>query len=407
MSETTKIAFDEIPDNLQRPGHYLEIKALYRADVLLPYPSRGLVIAAKLAAGTATAGTVYSVARRQEATALFGAGSVAEAMAHFWLSANQTVPLDVIGLADLGGSTKTVHTVTFAGTSTQGGVVALGIGGKRYAVAMPSGSTAASVGAAMIAAIQAAPQAPVVAAGAAAMTLTAKNAGPHGTDLDVFQSPAVGDAMPPGITATVVQTTAGTGVADVSLALTAIAGVHYTDIVVPFQDATNLGLLTAEMDRRWNAMVRMEGRLYAVYTGSLAQQLAKAVAANARFLYALGITNPVTPPWAQAASMAAVAARELLNDPARQLRDLALPDVVGNRPADRRTSTEEEQQLDGGLSSFRVLRDGGVTLQRVVSTYLVNAQAVPDPAYHDIMEQAVAARIRRATNPSSLSLTGK
>ena len=97
------ISFNEIPARLERPGEYVEIAALYSALGILPFPARALIVAQKLAAaGTAVVGTAYTITRKQDATALFGAGSQAETMAWAYLAANSTVPLDVMAVADAG-----------------------------------------------------------------------------------------------------------------------------------------------------------------------------------------------------------------------------------------------------------------------------------------------------------------
>jgi phage tail sheath gpL-like len=178
-------------------------------------------------------------------------------------------------------------------------------------------------------------------------------------------------------------------------ALTAITGLWYTDIAMPWQDSSNLGLLTAELGRRFNAMVMRDGVGYVCFTGTYSQQIAKIAAANSKWLFSIPVTNPPTVPWAWAGSLMGIASGKLNDDPARQLRGMVLPGIVGSRPADRRTDTEEELLLEAGGTTFHVTRTGAVVLQRVVSSYLINDAGVADPAYHDIMEIKVATRIRQ------------
>jgi phage tail sheath gpL-like len=84
----------------------------------------------------------------------------------------------------------------------------------------------------------------------------------------------------------------------------------------------------------------------------------------------------------------------MLDDPSRQMRGVVLPGILGPRPGDRRTDTEEELLLEAGGTTFHVSQTGQVVLQRVVSTYLTNSSGVADPAFHDLMEINVAMRIR-------------
>ena len=73
------IAFNEIPYVWEVPGEYVEVVPNYQNVGALPWPARDLIIAQKLPSGTATAAVAYPVTRPQDATALFGAGSQAEA----------------------------------------------------------------------------------------------------------------------------------------------------------------------------------------------------------------------------------------------------------------------------------------------------------------------------------------
>jgi phage tail sheath gpL-like len=181
---------------------------------------------------------------------------------------------------------------------------------------------------------------------------------------------------------------------DVEQVINAITGVWYTDIVMPWQDSTNLQEMSAELDRRYGAMVHQDGHAYTTITGSYSQQMSKKAAVNGKCVAVFGITNPPTPPWAIAASFAGLCADKLTSDPSRQLKDLVLPGVVGSRPADRRTQQEKELQLLGGICPFHTLSDGTITLVRVVTTYLTNSAGVADPAFHDIMTPKTASRIR-------------
>ena len=67
-------------------------------------------------------------------------------------------------------------------------------------------------------------------------------------------------------------------------------------------------------------------------------------------------------PWQWAASLAGVACFYLTNDPARQLRTLALPGIVGPEGPDRFTPSEQDLLLRDGISTFDVGPDGTVTL---------------------------------------------
>ncbi len=389
------IAFNEIPYVWEVPGEYMEIVPNYQNTGPLPWPARDLIIAQKLTTGSATLATPYPVTRPQDATALFGAGSQAEAMAIAWLAANQAgTPLEVIALAD-NGTSKASGTFTIGGSWTAPGTPAIEVGAARYYVPAASADTPTTIAAALMAAINADLQAPVVATVAAGvLTVTAKNTGAEGNNINLWVSPAFGDVLPVGMTIAIAAMSAGATNPSIAAAISAIVGNWYTGISMPYQDSSNIALLGAELARRYTAMVRQDGLGFVCLTGTLSQQLSAGSNADRQFIYAPGMTNPRGLPWAIAASLQGVAARELTNDPARQLRGLVLPGILGSRPTDRRIPTEEQQMLVGGVSTLRTTRDGTVTIQKLVSTYTINNQGVIDPAWHEIHDAAVGSRVR-------------
>ena len=76
------------------------------------------------------------------------------------------------------------------------------------------------------------------------------------------------------------------------------------------------------------------------------------------------------------------------------MRGLPLPGVEGPAEINRFTDTEQDLLLKGGVSTFNVLDDGTVTLDRVVTTYKTSPLGVADRAWLDIMVPKTASRIR-------------
>ena len=76
--------------------------------------------------------------------------------------------------------------ITFGGgPATENGTIVIYIGGEKVVVPVISGDVVATIGASCIAAINAIPSMPVVAAGAAAVTITAKMKGTFGNDISI------------------------------------------------------------------------------------------------------------------------------------------------------------------------------------------------------------------------------
>jgi phage tail sheath gpL-like len=156
-------------------------------------------------------------------------------------------------------------------------------------------------------------------------------------------------------------------------------------------------------------MTRLDGKAYVGFTGTFSGNLTKNGTTNSQYIYPIDLpVNSGSQPCEWAASLAGVAEDKLTQDPARQLGGLVLPGIVGPQRVDLLDDEEQELMLEGGGSTFHVLRDGTVPIGRVVSCYLTNTQGVNDPAFHDIMEIAVSTRIRydwrtyfRLTYPSN------
>lgn len=403
MSESTSTAggivtipFQQIPASWDVPGSKLEILPSYQKVGVLPMPARVLIIGQMTPAGSAAALTVIpNVTTALAGRGYGGSGSIIDGMVTAHLLANQTVPLDIICVADAGGSANAVWTITFGGPSTGNGTPAQEIAGQRVSIGTLNGDSATTSATEFAAAISAIPTLPVTATAAAGVvTVTAKNAGLAANDISFVTNPAPGDALPPGMTIVVAQTVQGATNPDVTAALNLVDTTWYTDIILPWQDATNIAEASAEAERRFNAMVRLDCRVHVPFTGTMSQQLTKASVANARFVYSSPLTQPGSPPWAIAASAGGVCAQQLTNDPSRQLDEIALPGIVGPQSANVPDEDEQQMLLTGGCSVFRVAPDGTVAMKRYVSTYTTNAQGIADPAWFDVMEQAVSSRIR-------------
>jgi phage tail sheath gpL-like len=399
MSGTVQpnITFNEIPANWQVPGSKVEIRPSYQQVGILAMPARCLIIAQMTPSGTAIPLTVYpNITTASAARALGGPGSIVDGMVAAHLATNQTVPLDIICVVDGSGSAKAVWTLTFAGPATGNGTPPMNIAGQRVTIGTIAGDIASVAATEWAAAMNALPTLPLVATvTGAVVTATAKNAGLAANDIQFVQNPADGDVMPAGLTINVVQTVQGATNPDTTAALALVPTRWYTDVGIAWQDTTNVAELAAECERRYNAMVRLDMRGHVPFTGTQGQQLTKAAAANARFIYSSPLTAPQSPPWAIVGSVMGAVAQALINDPSRQLNQIALPGMLGPVPANVPTEAQQEMLLTGGCSVFNVAHNGTMSIKRYYSTYLTNAQGIADPGWTgDIMIAAVATAIR-------------
>ncbi len=227
--------------------------------------------------------------------------------------------------------------------------------------------------------------------------MTAIYEGVAGNELDVRANPARGDNTVPGTTVAIVKVgtgTPGTGIASIAAVISAIATTWYTDIIIGLNDPTTLGVLDAALASRYTAMENVDSTAYVAWRGTQGQLVTQATGINCQWLVAIGVTNPQDPTWRWSAALGGVAARAFTDDPARQLRGLALPNIIPPAPADLMYEPEQEALLEAGVATWEAAPDGTVIIQRAISTYTESALGVPDGAWRDIMIAKVMTRIR-------------
>lgn len=386
--------FDEIASDWLEPGIFLEVKPNYRNMGILPYPTKPLIIGAKLAAGTLVPGTIVEITRPAEAIALFGLGSIGAEMVTAFRKANKTSSLHVIALADDAGGVAATKTITFAGAITAALVLRFLIGGKQIRFTAAAAATMTQLATALAAAINADTSLPVTATSAAAVvTLTSRHKGEVGNEIDVRVDTRA-QPLPSGLTATIAAGVAGSGNPDIQPALDAIASSWFTNITMPWNDTTNLGKFDLWLRERYKAMSKLDAHGFVGKSATFVDLSTWGDLTNSPFLTCVGLKRPPTSPWVFAASVAGLAAFHLTNDPARQLRSLVVPGVVAPDAADQFIETEQDLLLRKGISTFDCLPDGSVTISRLITTYKMSNLAVADRAWIDIMVPATMSRIR-------------
>jgi phage tail sheath gpL-like len=388
------ISFDQVPADWRVPGAYVEIRPINRFQGLAEYRPRALLIGQMLT-GTAAAEVPQRITRRDQATALFGAGSALEDMIQTFLDANTTTELWAMGLPASGGAAAASGTIALTGSPTAAGTLAVYIRGRRVAVPVAAAATPTVIATALAAAINAAVGLPVTAASTTGtVTLTARHLGAIGNFIDVRVNYQLGDATPPGLTVTITAMASGTGTPVLTAALAAIAADPFTDICLGFPEAGVIGVLATELARRYGAMVGLDAHGYAALSATHGTLLTLGAAQNSPHLTIIGANASPSPPWAWAASLCGRAAFHMANDPARQMRGITLPGILPPAVTARFTTTEQDQLLRDGISTWDAIQDGTVVLSRVITAYQVSNLGVADTAWLDIMVPKTMSRIR-------------
>lgn len=389
--------FDEIPIDLLEPGAFLEIKPNYANAGILPYPSRVLIIGAALAAGTLAAGQVLQIARTDEATALFGQGSIGVEQVRAFRETNRTTPLFVTALADDAGAVKATGALTLTGAVGSGTVLRLKIAGRPVRATLAAGDTLAVMAGKIADAINADANMIVTAAvdgvTASKVNITSRHGGEVGNDIDIRVDLAA-QPLPQGLNVEVTAMAGGAGNPDMIPALDAVANDWFTQFQFPWADATNMALVAADLAARFKAMARMDAHAFVARRGTFGELGAFGDLTNSPHISALGLKRSPTSPWVLSAAVAGLAAFHLTNDPARQLRSLAVTGVDAPDAPDQFTEAEQDLLLRQGLSTFDALSDGTLTVSRLITTYKTSSLGVPDRAWLDIMVPATLSRIR-------------
>jgi len=386
--------FDEIPFDWLEPGTFLEVKPNYSRTGLLPYPVKAHLIGQKLAAGTLAPGQLVEVVHPDEAIALFGEGSIGAEQVAAFRAINRTSPLMVQALADAGGAVKATGTLTFAGAVAVSTVLRFMIAGKPIRFTAASGDAVADMATKLAAAINAETSLTVTAAAAAAVvTVTARHGGEVGNDIDL-RVDTTDQPLPSGLTIAIVDMANGAGNPDLEDALDIIENDWFTQIGHPWNDATNMAAFAEDLARRYQAMSKLDAHGFVGKRGTYGQLGTWGALTNSPFLTCLGLSRPKSSSWVLSAVAMGLATFHLTNDPARQLKSLAMTGFDGPDAVDQFTETEQDLLLRKGISTFDHLSDGTTVVSRMVTTYKQSNLGVADRAWLDIMVPATMSRIR-------------
>lgn len=379
------ITFNSIPIDIRTPGQYIEIDNSKALRGLPNMNRRMLFIGNKLAAGVSAAGVLQRINSAAEAATLFGRGSVLHEMLRFAREANKTSDIWAIALDDLGAGVAGVQTITVTVTTAQAGTISLYVNGRKVSVGVSAGDAVATIATAIAAAINAYLDGPVTASSAAGVvTVTARHKGQFTAEIDLRANYYPDEKLPTGVTLAFAATTPGTGNPDVATALAAISQEAFYDIVMPYNDASNVTKVETELASRWGGMDMRAGHLFFGYDGTQGAITTYGSARNSPHSTFIGVKNPPQPPYIWAAVFAAVVEFSGAIDPARPFQTLALPGLLPPAQADQFTRLERDLNLRDGCSTFLVDQGGNVLIERVVTTYQVNAYGLDDVSYLDL-----------------------
>lgn len=391
------IQFNGIPAAFRTPGVFVEFDASRAVQGTPGQPHKILVMGQRLAAGTVAEGVAKQVLGSAQAEEFFGRGSQLANMVAAAKQANVITEMWAIALDDAGAGAAAAGKISITGTATENGTLQAYVAGVHVPVGVTSGDTNVVIAAALVAAINANSALEVTAAvngiNAYECDVTARHKGESGNDIDLRINYQIGEKTPAGITAvTITAMTGGTTNPDVATLITAIGDEQYNTIIMAWTDAANMTAIETELSNRWGPMLQNEGHVFIADSGTHAENTTFGNSRNSQFVTAIGMQNSPTPPWLMAATLGAVDAFE--PDPARPRQTLPLPGIQPPAKEDRYTRAERDLHLNDGLSTFTVDNGGRVLIDRLITMYQTNAQAVPDTSYLDLTTMRTLAFLR-------------
>lgn len=387
------ISFNEIPIDIRVPGHYIEIDNTRALQGLATRQHKILVLGQRVASGTVAAGVPTRMLSAAQGEESFGRGAMLSTMLNALKSANSYTNCYALALDDDGAGVAATGSISFGGAATAAKTLNIYIGGQRVRVAVASGDAPAAVATALAAAINAETDLPVTAVAASdACNLTARNAGEEGNSIDLRHSYYLGEGLAKGLTCTITAMSGGSGNPDIADAIAAMGDEQYDTIIMPWNDASNLAALEAELTKRWGPMIQKEGMAFAAKAGSHAAISTLGDSRNSPHLCIMGCQQSPTLPWVIAAVVGAVDAYE--PDPARPRQTLTLTGVLASKEEDRYTQEERNLHLHDGISTFKVDAGGNVLIERLITSYQTNAFGVEDISYLDVTTLRTLAYLR-------------
>lgn len=389
---SANVSFDKIKTSTRKPGVYVEWNTKLAVRNLPTNKQRVLLIAqhSNPKAGKLTAlENIYSAA---DVAAAYGAGSQAHLMALAAIKAYAYADLSLITVADNEAGVAATGSITITGTADTQGVLRVNIGNAdTLTVGVAANATAATVAAAVKAAIDAETSLPVTAtASEGLVTLTAKNKGTHGNHIRI----RTGNTAE-GITVAVKAMSGGDADADIGPALNAVIAEGHNLIAVGCTDEANLLKLRTHLEtvgapeeKRWALGIYGQ-------TGALAQTTTQAGRLNSGYLYSAWYRKTPSLPCELAAAFAAVVAGE--EDPARPLNTLKLNGIGVCDSADKTMRTEQENALYNGVTPIETSPDGtSAQIVRAISTYTKTANGTADESLLDMTTVRTLIYVSRA-----------
>ena len=393
------VTFSKIPSSLLRHGTFVEINSAGNTAALV---QRTLIIGQVLSSGAlyTTPNLPVISSGTLDAKAQGGRGSMLALLTAEYKLGDNSGQVWYLPLLDDSNAQAATLSFSIAAAATVAGTIPLMVAGVVVPVGVSAGMTTPATASAIAAAINLNLDLPVIAAvgtgaNVAVVTVTAKNKGLAGNDLDLrlaYYGTQGGDIMPTGLAINGLQIATGTqmagGTQNPTALLTALdnlADQAFDFVVFPYTDAASLNVWQTFMDNntgRWSWDRMLYGGGFNGFRGTYGAATAFGVTRNDPAMATLPVYDAPEPSWIWAANIAgyyAVSARANCAVPFQDIVTDLLPPPIQNRF----TGDELETLLGDGLGAYEVI-GGQVVINRLPTNYQLDAQGDPDNSFQDV-----------------------
>lgn len=381
------VGFAHIPNNLRTPLFFIEVDNSMANTATAS--QRTLIVGQMIASGSATANEPVIVSSVNTAIGLFGAGSMLHGMVDVYLRNDNSAEIYVLPLADDAESMVSATGSLVINTApTQTGVISLYIAGTRVQLTVRATDSASAIALSLAAKINAKGILPVSAvASDSTVTLTAKNLGGHGNNIDIrlnYLGASGGESTPVGFKMTINKMSGGLSAPILDDGLDNLQDKTFDFIVTPYTDTTSLNSLSdflSDENGRWSYLEQLYGHAFSCSSGTYGELTAIGEGRNNQHETILGVFDSPTPAYLWSASYVGAIAGSLRNDPGRPLQTLEISGVLAPPLSSRFGQTERNNLLYSGISTFTVMDDNSSQAENVITTYQYNSYGAEDDSY--------------------------
>ena len=369
---------------LRVPFVYVEFDSsrAFQGPAILKY--KVLLIGQRTSTGSVAELVLKTLTSADKAAEYFGNGSMLHRMAIAYFANNKITETYAIALDDGGSGVAATGTFAITGPATADGIMVFYIAGKRIPITVTSGDTATDIGDALAAAVTADTSLPVTGANVTGtVTLTAKNKGEAGNDIDMRTNYYSSEIYPAGCGCVVTAMSSGATNPDIQDVIDVLGDTWYNIFICPINDATNMTAMEAELVDRFGYARMIDGLYITSKTGNLATLSTYGNARNSPHVVCMHSQKVACYIGDFVGALGGKIALEGEIDPARPFQTLELTGMLAPGDTERFTNAENDTLLYDGIATFQVDQTNKVRIQRAITMYQTNDAGAADIAYLD------------------------